>query len=212
MLMLVFALPEEARAVSRRVRWNKSPTRIAQGLLKGQQVSLAFAGIGGSDIAHLERLMELNRPRMLISSGFAGATRSLLEAGDFVLATNYTDPDMVKVLSQQKLVDASGLFVQVQHVASVADKWSLNRSVGAIAVDMESEMIANLCRRRRVSLVTIRMLSDAIDETIPALFTGKKVSKVSDLTDAAIFAARMLRLTEKLADRLEELILLAAVR
>jgi hypothetical protein len=56
------------------------------------------------------------------------------------------------------------------------------------------------------------MLSDAIDETIPALFTGKKLSKVSDLTDAAIFAARMLRLTEKLADRLEELILSAAVR
>jgi nucleoside phosphorylase len=144
---------------------------------------------------------------MVISSGFAGGTRSLLEAGDFVLSTNYTDADIAKTLRQQQTIfDAAGPFVQVERVASAYDKWSLNRSHGACAVDMESEKIAGLCRRKGISLVTARMISDAIDEAIPAVFTHQKVSRLSDLHGAAGFAVRMLQLTGKLADRLEALL------
>ena len=118
MLKLVFALPEEARVVRRRVR----------GVFGGQEVSLSFVGVGAGRIAELERSVELTKPRMVISSGFAGATRSLLEAGDFVLSTNYTDADIAEFLSRQKIFDAAGPFFQVQQVASASAKWSLNRS------------------------------------------------------------------------------------
>ncbi|MBV9732228.1 MAG: hypothetical protein JO275_05565, partial [Verrucomicrobia bacterium] len=203
---LVFALPEEARVVRRRIRWNKSPVDVPQGSLAGQEVSLAFVGIGAVRIRELERLIDQVKPRMIISSGFAGGTRSLLEAGDFILSTNCTDADIVKTLRQhQKIFDAAGPFVQVQRVASASDKWSLNRSRGACAVDMESETIAGLCRQKGISLVTARMISDAIDEAIPAIFTQKKVSRLSDVHGAVGFASRMLQLTGKLADRLEAL-------
>ena len=196
MLKLVFALPEEARVVRRRVR----------GVFGGQEVSLSFVGVGAGRIGELERSVELTKPRMVISSGFAGATRSLLEPGDFVLSTNYTDADIAEFLSRQKIFDAAGPFFQVQQVASAAAKWSLNRSGGAVAVDMESEAIADLCRRRAIPLVTARMISDAIDEAIPAIFSKRKFSGLKDLGDAAVFAARMLRLTGKLAERLEALV------
>ena len=207
MVILVFALPEEARVVQRRIRWHKSPVGDPRGLFAGQEVSLAFVGVGAIRIGELDRSIEQIKPRMIISSGFAGGTRSLLEAGDFVLSTNYTDADIRKALSQhQKIFDAAGPFVQVERVASASDKWSLNRSHGASAVDMESETIADLCRRKKISLVTARMISDAIDEAIPAVFTQRKFSGIKDLGDAAVFAARMLGLTGKLADRLEGLI------
>jgi nucleoside phosphorylase len=206
MLMLVFALPEEARAVRRRIRWGKSEAGAPRGWFAGQEISLGFAGIGGVHIAEVERVVELVKPQLIISSGFAGATRSLLEPGDFVLSANYTDRAMGTLLIRQKIVDASGAFVQVNQVASVADKWSLNRTAGSAAVDMESEIIADLCRRRQLSMVTARMISDAINETIPSIFVGGKISSVKDLSDAAAFAARMLRLTERLADRLETLV------
>jgi nucleoside phosphorylase len=216
MLMLVFALPEEARAVRRRIRWQPRMHANARetgsvdggrrGFLAGHVVSLSFVGIGGADIDKVEREVDLVKPQLIISSGFAGATRSLLEPGDFVLAANYTDRAMGKLLIQQKIVDASGAFVQVKQVASVADKWSLNRTAGSAAVDMESEIIADLCRRKQISMVTGRMISDAINETIPGIFVGRKVAGLRDLGDAAVFAARMLRLTEKLADRLEPLV------
>jgi nucleoside phosphorylase len=214
--MLVFALPEEARAVRRRIRWQPRMHANARetgsvdggrrGFLAGHVVSLSFVGIGGADIDKVEREVDLVKPQLIISSGFAGATRSLLEPGDFVLAANYTDRAMGKLLIQQKIVDASGAFVQVKQVASVADKWSLNRTAGSAAVDMESEIIADLCRRKQISMVTGRMISDAINETIPGIFVGRKVAGLRDLSDAAVFAARMLRLTEKLADRLEPLV------
>jgi nucleoside phosphorylase len=207
MVILVFALPEEARVVRRRIRWHQPPVDVPRGCFAGQDVSLAFVGISAVRIGQLERSIDEVRPRMVISSGFAGGTRSLLEAGDFILSTNYTDPDIAKGLRQHATIfDAAGPFVQVQRVASAADKWSLNRSQGAYAVDMESKKIADLCRRKGISLVTARMISDAIDEAIPAVFTQQKVSRLSDLRGAASFAARMLQLTGKLADRLEALL------
>ena len=206
MLILVFALPEEARIVRRRIRLKKPIGGVPQGIFARQEVSLSFVGVGAVRIAELQRSVELIKPRMIISSGFAGATRSLLEAGDFVLSTNYTDPDFAKALSQSKIFDTAGPFVQVRQVASASDKWSLNRSQGALAVDMESEAIADLCRRKGLRLVTARMISDAIDEKIPAIFSTRRFSGLNDLGEAAAFAARMLRLTGKLADRLEELV------
>jgi nucleoside phosphorylase len=207
MVILVFALPEEARVVRRRIQWQKSPVNVSRGSFAGQEVSLAFVGISAVRIGELERSIDQVKPRMVISSGFAGGTRSLLEAGDFVLSTNCTDTDIAKTLRQhQEIFDAAGPFVQVQRVASASDKWSLNRLRGACAVDMESETIASLCRRKGISLVTARMISDAIDEAIPAIFTQKKVSRLSDVHGAVGFAARMLQLTGKLADRLEVLV------
>jgi adenosylhomocysteine nucleosidase len=206
MLMLVFALPEEARVVRRRIQTNKSDAGVLQGVFAGQEVSVNFVGVGAVRIADLERSVELIKPRMIISSGFAGATRALLEAGDFVLSTNYTDADIAKALAQQKIFDAAGPFVQVRQVASASDKWSLKCSQGALAVDMESEAIADLCRRKGLSLVTARMISDAIDENIPAIFSTRRFSGLKDLGEAAAFAARMLHLTGKLADRLETLV------
>ena len=207
MVILVFALPEEARVVQRRIRWHKSPVGNPRGLFAEQEVTLAFVGVSAVRIGELERSIEHIKPRMIISSGFAGGSRSLLEAGDFVLSTNYTDADMRKLLSQhQKIIDAAGPFIQVERVATASDKWSLNRSHGACAVDMESETIADLCRRKGISLVTARMISDAIDEAIPAVFTQRKVSRLSDLHGAVGFAARMLNLTGKLADQLETLV------
>jgi nucleoside phosphorylase len=206
MVILVFALPEEARVVRRRIQWHKSPVDLSRGSFAGQEVSLAFVGIGAVRIGELERSLDQVKPRMIISSGFAGGTRSLLEPGDFVLSTNYTDADIAKTLRQhQKIFEAAGPFVQVQRLASASDKWSLNRSRGAYAVDMESETIAGLCRQKGIPLVTARMISDAINEAIPAIFTQKKVSRLSDVHGAVGFAARMLKLTGKLADRLEAL-------
>jgi nucleoside phosphorylase len=206
MVILVFALPEEARVVRRRIRWRKSPVDVPRGSFAGQDVSLAFVGISAVRIGELEQAINQIKPRMIISSGFAGGTRSLLEAGDFVLSTNYTDGPIARTLRQQhKIFDAAGPFVQVKQVASASDKWSLNRSRGACAVDMESETIADLCRRKGTALVTARMISDAIDEAIPAVFTQKKISRLSDVHGAVGFAARMLQLTGKLAGRLEAL-------
>src|SRR5215471_7683268 len=124
MVILVFALPEEARVVRRRIRWHQPPVDVPRGSFAGQEVSLAFVGISAVRIGELERSIDQVKPRMIISSGFAGGTRALLEAGDFVLSTNCTDADIAETLRHDyKIFDAAGPFVQVQRVASASDKW-----------------------------------------------------------------------------------------
>ena len=206
MFLLVFALPEEARVVRRRIKWTKTIAGIRHGVLAGHQVVLQPVGIGATRISALERVIDLTKPDLVISTGFAGATRSLLQPGDLVLATNYSNLEIGDVLRTRGIVDAAGPFVQVSKVAAAADKKALGLSQGSIAVDMESGAVANVCKRKKTPVVTVRMISDAIDEAIPRVFTQKKLPRVSEIGDATAFAARMLRLTARLADRLEALI------
>jgi hypothetical protein len=53
MVILVFALPEEARVVRRRIRWHKSPVDAPRGSFAGQEVSLGFVGISAVRIGEL---------------------------------------------------------------------------------------------------------------------------------------------------------------
>jgi adenosylhomocysteine nucleosidase len=206
MFLLVFALPEEARGFRRRLRHAKSDSDGRRGLLAGREVAVRFVGIGGTTLAKLEPVILELKPRLILSSGFAGSTSSSLEPGVFVLATNYSDPELGAQLMQQNVIDAAGAFTQVAAVASVEDKWALNRSQKSIAVDMESESIAGVCRRTNTPLLTVRMISDGINENIPEIFIRRKAPRAGELGDAIRFAIRMLRLTGKLADRLESVV------
>jgi len=206
MFLLVFALPEEARVVRKRTRWMQRTKEISKGIFAGREIAIQFIGIGGTAIRKLDQTIHQLTPDLVISSGFSGSTRSLLEPGDFVLASNYTDPGMAARLVLQKVADAAGLFAGVTKVAGVTDKWALNRLGSSIAVDMESKAIAEVCQRTNTPLITVRMISDGINETIPSVFIRKKLPRVAEVGEAVRFVVRMLRLTGKLADRLEEVV------
>jgi hypothetical protein len=139
---------------------------------------------------------------LVINSGFAGATRALLEPGDFLIASNYTTAQVE--LPVGSVVDAIGPFCFVEQLSGPAEKQRLGDS--AVAVDMESGAIAASCNRYQIPLITARMISDGRDESIPAVFTGGKLRNPKDLIEAGQFAFRMLRLTRLLADRLTQLI------
>jgi hypothetical protein len=55
-------------------------------------------------------------------------------------------------------------------------------------------------------LISARMVSDRYDERIPAVFLGKGIRRVRDISEAIAFAIRMLGLRRRLAARLVELI------
>jgi hypothetical protein len=53
-------------------------------------------------------------------------------------------------------------------VESVGDRESLNRKHGAAAVDMETEVIDELCRAHNLPMLSIRAISDTASEPFPA--------------------------------------------
>ncbi len=52
-------------------------------------------------------------------------------------------------------------------IASASDKHDLHRQTGAIAVDMESQVVARAAERHGVPLAAIRVVVDPVERTIP---------------------------------------------
>jgi nucleoside phosphorylase len=165
-----------------------------------------WLGIGVRDEDRFKRTLRDLRPELVINSGFAGAVRTLLEPGDFVLAENFTSPELLKRLETVRLFEARGRFVCVEAIADVATKTRINSEGNVVAIDMESARIAAVCRKLAVPIVSARMISDRYDEGIPHVFLGKGIRQMKDLSDAIAFASRMIELRRRLADRLTELI------
>jgi len=204
MVLVVFALPDEARLFQKRLVQKANHGRYLDGTISGVRVGICFVGIRATAIANLEEAIRQFEPLLIISSGFAGGTRALLEPGDFVVASNYTTARVNLPLGT--IVDSVGPFHCVEQIYGPAEKRMLG--VSGIAVDMESAAIAGVCDRHRLPLITVRMISDGRDEAIPAIFTGGKVRHLRDAVAAVRFVLRMLRLTRLLADQLIRLIFL----
>jgi nucleoside phosphorylase len=202
MLLVVFALPEEARVFQRRLAQRTKHKAFTEGVVGRTKIAVCFVGIRATAISDLERVIQLLQPHLVISSGFAGATRALLEPGDFLIASNYTTAPLGRPL--ERLIDATGPFCSAEQVHDATEKQKLGDF--SIAVDMESNAVAAVCARYQIPLITARMISDARDESIPAVFTGGKPGSLKELIEAGRFVYRMLRLTRLLADRLAKLI------
>jgi nucleoside phosphorylase len=202
MLLVVFALQAEARIFERRLAQKTKRETFLEGTICGARVAVCFVGIRASALASFEETIQKLRPSLVINSGFAGATRTLLEPGDFLLASNYTTAQLELPIGS--VIDARGTFRSVDQVTGPTEKKKLGST--NVAVDMESESIAAVCDRHGIPLVTARMISDGQDEVIPAVFIGGKLRSPNDMIAAGHFALRMLRLTRLLADRLTRLI------
>jgi nucleoside phosphorylase len=202
MLLVVFALSAEARVFQRRLAQKTKRGTFFEGAMCGTRVGMCFVGIRATAIADFEEAIQRLRPSLVVNSGFAGATRTLLEPGDFLVASNYTTARIE--LPVGSLIDAIGPFSSVKQINGPAEKRRLGEFT--IAVDMESGAIATVCDRYQIPLITARMISDGRDERIPAIFIGGKPGNAKDVIEAGQFAVRMLHLTRLLADRLTQLI------
>ena len=202
MLLVVFALSAEARVFQKRLGRRRKQETFFDGMLCGTRVGICFVGIRARAIADFEKAVERLEPTLVINSGFAGATRTLLEPGDFLIASNYTTAQVE--LPVGSLVDAIGPFCSVEQVSGPAEKRRLGEF--SLAVDMESKSIAALCDRYQIPLITARMISDGRDEGIPPVFIDGKLRNPKEVLEASQFAFRMLHLTRRLANRLSQLI------
>jgi nucleoside phosphorylase len=202
MVLVVFAFSAEARVFQRRLRPKSKQEIFLDGMMGGTRVGICFVGIRATAIADLETAIQRLEPKLIISSGFAGATRSLLEPGDFLLASNYTTAHAE--IPVGSLVDAAGPFCSVDQINGPLEKRRLGES--SVAVDMESRAIAAVCDHHQIPLITSRMISDRRDENIPPVFIGGKLQSAKDAVVAGEFVVRMLRLTHLLADRLARMI------
>jgi adenosylhomocysteine nucleosidase len=178
---LVFALPIEAGGLvdllQGMIAIQAAGFSAREGGLDGRRLLVVEAGVG-ADAARLatEKLVAGHRPRWVISTGFAGGLHESVSQGDVLLANQIVDAadrrfDIdFKVDPQafgKQRVHVGRLLTADRIVREPAEKQDLGARHGALAVDMESIAVAEVCRNKRVRFLAVRVISDAVDQRLP---------------------------------------------
>lgn len=179
---VVFALESESGGLEDLVhetgRWRGNGFTVIGGRLEDRQVVIVRSGAGQTAAAHAtEALLDGHGPQWVISAGFAGATQAQLQRYDLVLPDAVIRPDGTRVelsppadwLAQTAFGPVHrGLLVSVDHlVSSPKEKRTLGEKFSALAVDMETFAVVDVCKRRGTPAVAVRIIIDTLDEQLP---------------------------------------------
>ena len=146
MIGITFALRSESSDLVSRLQTRQSHNNLISGKIdnpemigaresfRSRDVTIVHTGVGARNCnERLEALLHKTRPRLVISSGFAGAVSEQLHIGDLILAENFSDPGRLaiaeRVLSKQ--ARRVKLFTSTSIIDSVAERNEIARASGA---------------------------------------------------------------------------------
>jgi nucleoside phosphorylase len=132
------------------------------------EVVILLTGVGRDNTERsMRKCLARHSPAGVLTCGFAGGLDPALKVGDVVFFTQD------RVL-RDELMNAGArpakFFCAATIAATAADKEQLRRTTGADAVEMESELIQEICRQTGIPCATVRVISDAADEDLPLDF------------------------------------------
>jgi adenosylhomocysteine nucleosidase len=176
----IFALGIESGDLVDRLQ-NAEHSRHAHGTehagkLAGREVVIVESGMGAKAAARATaEVIKFYQPKWVVSAGFAGALDDKLRRGHIVMAEEVADLSGQKLAVGLKLDPATlakGLHVgRLLTVGDIirqpAERRRLATEHGAIACDMETFAVAQTCQQHGVRLLSVRVISDAVDDELP---------------------------------------------
>jgi adenosylhomocysteine nucleosidase len=162
MIAITFALRAESAEFAAQLRKEKIDDR---------QIMIWHTGVGPKHCRlRMNQFLEAERPGFLISSGFTGGVREGLQVGDLILAENFSERQLL-AKAQQILtgcrVQTVNIFTATTIINSIADRNEIARTNNAAAVDMETEVIATACAKHGVPMLSLRVVTDSLEEPFP---------------------------------------------
>lgn len=179
---LVFAMPIEAGGLIDRlsgvITTEGAGFAAREGGLGGKRLVIIESGVGRDSATRAtQALIAGHQPRWIISAGFAGGLHGDLARGDILLANQIVDVaghrlDIDFRLDREAIAAQPGLHVGRlltvdRIIAEVAEKEVLGQRHDAMAVDMESIAVAQVCRDAQVRFLPVRVISDPVHSALP---------------------------------------------
>jgi adenosylhomocysteine nucleosidase len=147
------------------------------GELGTKTVSVVCGGVGQESARRAtEALIAGHNPRWVISAGFAGGLISAIARHDLVLANAIVNKNneqlTINVHGSPAAPNGSkihlGKLVTVEKIVKTpGEKRKLAEETGALAVDMESFAVATVCQAQHQKFLSVRVISDPVDEELP---------------------------------------------
>ena len=154
------------------------------------RVDILLTGMGKANAAQsIRAALAASRPSLVITSGCAGGLNPQLVTGDVVFEMNSGSSRGNEAQTQtgnqsepphvgcyEKLIAAGareGKFHCADRVATTAaEKSALWQQTGADAVEMESQIIRDICREQNIPSATVRVILDQAGEDLPLDFNA----------------------------------------
>lgn len=157
MIAVTFALPSESRDFLRLLGNQK------------RRVTVLHTGVGEKSCRErIVPFLEAQRFNLLISSGFAGGVDPSLGVGDLLLANNFSNPESLARAEGILVARIARLVTAHRIIESEWDRRQLARETGAVAIDMETEWIAQACAAKNLPMLSLRAISDTTAAPFPA--------------------------------------------
>lgn len=148
------------------------------GLLKGRSVVIGETGVGKSAAAAAAaELLDIHKPAWVVSCGFAGALVDAARRGHFVMAEAVADEEgeelqvglrmSAEARASSPTLHCGRLLTVDRLVRDESERRALASRHDAVACDMETSAIANVCRERKTRFLSVRVISDAVDDALP---------------------------------------------
>jgi adenosylhomocysteine nucleosidase len=179
---VVFALGIEAGGLedlmTNVVTIRSSGIAVRKGRLGSRRVAIAQSGAGCEAAARATTaLISAHEPDWVFSAGFAGGLDEKLRKHDILMANQVLDHDG-RHLSLDLKVDPAALeatpgvhlgsLLTTDHLIRLpSEKRELGNKHDTLAVDMETFAVAEACRHDKVPLISVRIISDAVDDELP---------------------------------------------
>ena len=164
------------------------------GFLGEQRVALIESGIG-RDLAGRATAdaVSVHQPEWIISAGFAGALSSELKRGHILMASHLVDLADSKLdvglqmdsesLSRNPALHTGRLLTVDELIRTPSEKRKLAKQYDAVACDMETTAVGKVCSREKVRFLSVRIISDAVDDELP--------QEIGKLLDQKSLAAKL---------------------
>lgn len=177
---VVCAVRRETLGLRRRVRpWRSLAGSVCPAWVIGDAAAVVLESGVGCVAANraLSWLLDTGWTGHVISAGFCGSLAADVAVGDLIRATEIVDadgsvwpaswPETARISCRAgRLVTAHSL------VGAPASKKALGQLHNAIAVEMESAALARLCNYRRLSYISLRVVSDSMDTALSPELVG----------------------------------------
>lgn len=179
-VLFIFALNAESGGLVDLLaesHYAKRPSFIEwSGQLGGRPVVVAEVGVGSQAASQgTTDALAMHQPGWVISAGFAGGLTEDFKKGHLLLADEIVD-QTGRSLQIDARVDPStlsravhtGRLLTVDRILREPDeRRSLAQQHAAVACDMESFAVAEVCRQAGVRLLSVRVISDTVDDRLP---------------------------------------------
>lgn len=129
--------------------------------------SIVSAGIGKkAAAAAADTLIEVIKPDLLVSVGFAGALDPSLRVGDVIIPKTIVSEETGQIY---RSVAGEGALVSANSIAGAEQKARLRQAYKAQAVDMEAFAVAASAERAGIPFLALKAISDGAEITLPDL-------------------------------------------